>query len=456
MNTTSRNPTIAKGVDSLTIWLFFLIALIGVLCIFAVEYREGDNIVQNLLALKKEYSKQLFYLGIYSILGVIILLTDSKIFTTMANLLYAFGIVLLLATFVPGVGRSVNGSHSWIALGGGFNLQPAEFCKIFTLLALAKYISRTETHFDQFRSQVIAAGIAVLPALITIGQNETGLALVYFSLFIPMYREGLPPSILIVGFALGVLAVMTLVLEKYVLLAVLSCVALLAVILLRRQFKRNRRLLSVIIGSWLLASVVSVFVVPYVFDNVLQEYQARRIYSLVGKDYQRHRGNHAAAPSEEESRLRHQKASQSTDYNVKQSKIAIGSGGLLGKGYLKGTQTRYDFVPEQSTDFIFCTIGEDFGFVGCMVLLGLYFLLLWHIVTIAERQRSVFSRVYAYGVASIIFFHMAVNVCMTIGLAPVIGIPLPLMSYGGSSLLTFTILIFIMVRLDADRHIILR
>lgn len=456
MNTTAKNPTIAKGVDSLTIWLFFLIALIGVLCIFAVEYREGDNIVQNLLALKKEYSKQLFYLGIYSILGVIILLTDSKIFTTMANLLYALGIVLLLATFIPGVGKAVNGSHSWIALGGGFNLQPAEFCKIFTLLALAKYISRTETHFDQFRSQVIAGGIAVLPALITIMQNETGLALVYFSLFIPMYREGLPPSILIVGFALGVLAVMTLVLEKYVLLAVLTCVALLAIILLRRQFKRNRRLLSVIIGGWLLASVVSVFVVPYVFDNILQEYQARRIYSLVGKDYQRHRGAHMAAPTEEESRLRHQKASQSTDYNVKQSKIAIGSGGLIGKGYLKGTQTRYDFVPEQSTDFIFCTIGEDFGFVGCVVLLGLYLLLLWHIVTIAERQRSVFSRVYAYGVASIIFFHMAVNVCMTIGLAPVIGIPLPLMSYGGSSLLTFTILIFIMIRLDADRHIILR
>jgi rod shape determining protein RodA len=365
---------------------------------------------------------------------------------------------LLFATFVPGLGHEVNGSHSWIALGGGFNLQPAEFCKIFTLLALAKYISRIETHFDQFRSQIIAAGIAVLPALITIMQNETGLALVYFSLFIPMYREGLPPSILIVGFALGVLAVMTLVLEKYVLLAVLTSVALLSVILLRKQFKRNRNLLSVIIASWLVASAISVFVVPYVFDNVLQEYQARRIYSMVGKDYVRHRGNHpaAAATSEEDARHRHQKAAQSTDYNVKQSKIAIGSGGVLGKGYLKGTQTRYDFVPEQSTDFIFCTIGEDFGFAGCVVLLGLYLLLLWHIVTIAERQRSVFSRVYAYGVASIIFFHMAVNVCMTIGLAPVIGIPLPLMSYGGSSLLTFTILIFIMIRLDADRHIILR
>ncbi|TDX00116.1 rod shape-determining protein RodA [Dinghuibacter silviterrae] len=457
MNTNAKNPSIAKGVDSLTIWLFFLIALIGVLSIFAVEYREGDNIVQNLLGLKKEYSKQLFYLGIYSILGVIILLTDSKIFTTMANLLYAFGIVLLFATFVPGLGRSVNGSHSWIALGGGFNLQPAEFCKIFTLLALAKYISRIETHFDQFRSQVIAAGIIVLPALITIGQNETGLALVYFSLFIPMYREGLPPSVLIVGFALGVLAVMTLVLEKYVLLAVLTCVAVLSIILLRKQFKRNRNLLSVIIASWLVASAVSVFVVPYVFDNVLQEYQARRIYSLVGKDYVRHRGAHTTAtPSEEELKHRHQVAAQSTDYNVKQSKIAIGSGGVLGKGYLKGTQTRYDFVPEQSTDFIFCTIGEDFGFAGCVVLLGLYLLLLWHIVNIAERQRSVFSRVYAYGVASIIFFHIAVNVCMTIGLAPVIGIPLPLMSYGGSSLLTFTILIFVMIRLDADRHIILR
>jgi rod shape determining protein RodA len=226
---------------------------------------------------------------------------------------------------------------------------------------------------------------------------------------------------------------------------------------LRRQFKRNRNLLSLIIFTWLLASGISVFAVPYVFDNVLQEYQARRIYSLVGKDYQRH--HKAGAPvqaSEEELRRRKAKVAQSTDYNVKQSKIAIGSGGLLGKGYLKGTQTRYDFVPEQSTDFIFCTIGEDFGFAGCAVLLGLYLLFLWHIVNIAERQRSVFSRVYAYGVASILFFHMAVNICMTIGLAPVIGITLPLMSYGGSSLLTFTILIFIMVRLDADRHIILR
>ena len=451
----NKNPSMTKGVDALAIWLFFLIAIIGILSIFAVEYRDGDNVLQSLLALKKEYSKQLFYLGIYSVLGVIILLTDSKIFTTMANLLYAFGIVLLLATFIPGVGRSVNGSHSWIALGGGFNLQPAEFCKIFTLLALAKYISRTETNFGgNLKSQMIGAGIVVLPALITIMQNETGLALVYFSLFIPMYREGLPPSILIVGFALGVLAVMTLLLNKYVLLCVLTAIAIIAIILLRRQFKRNRRLLSGIIVAWLLASVISVFVVPYVFDNVLQEYQARRIYSLVGKDYQRHRAPGEA--SEEDVRRRKAKVSQGSDYNVKQSKIAIGSGGTLGKGYLQGTQTRYDFVPEQSTDFIFCTIGEDFGFVGCVVLLGLYLLLLWHIVTIAERQRSVFSRVYAYGVASIIFFHMAVNICMTIGLAPVIGIPLPLMSYGGSSLLTFTVLIFIMIRLDADRHIILR
>ena len=450
----NKNPSIAKGIDALAIWLFFLIAIIGILSIFAVEYRDGDNVVQNLMGLKKEYSKQLFYLGIYSILGVIILLTDSKIFTAMANLLYAFGIVLLLATFIPGVGRAVNGSHSWIALGGGFNLQPAEFCKIFTLLALAKYISRTETQFRNVKAQAIAAGIAVLPAMITIMQNETGLALVYFSLFIPMYREGLPPSILVIGFAFGVLAVMTLLLDKYILLVVLTGIAILAIILLRKQFKRNRRLLSGIIVSWVLASGISVFVVPYVFDNVLQEYQARRIYSLVGKDYQRH---HAAGQAtDEELKKRKAKVAQGSDYNVKQSKIAIGSGGLFGKGYLKGTQTRYDFVPEQSTDFIFCTIGEDFGFAGCAVLLGLYLLLLWHIVTIAERQRSVFSRVYADGVASIICCHMAVNVCMTIGLAPVIGIPLPLMSYGGSSLLTFSILIFIMIRLDADRHIILR
>ena len=453
----NKQASIAKGVDTLTIWLFFLIALIGVLSIFAVEFREGDNVLSNLLALKKEYSKQLFYLGIYSILAVIILLMDSKIFTTMANLLYAFGIVLLLATFVPGIGRSVNGSHSWIAIGGGFNLQPAEFCKIFTLLALAKFISRPETHFNQLQAQLIAAGIVALPALIVIMQNETGLALVYFALFIPMYREGLPASILIIGFALGVLAVMTLLLDRYVLLMVLTAVALLCIILLRKNFKRNKNLLPAIFLCWLMASAISVFAVHYVFDNVLQEYQARRIYSLVGKDYHRGHGHESPVQTTPEEEVRRRKTTeQSTDYNVKQSKIAIGSGGALGKGYLKGTQTRYDFVPEQSTDFIFCTIGEDFGFAGCIVLLGLYMLLLWHIITIAERQRSVFSRVYAYGVASIIFFHMAVNICMTIGLAPVIGIPLPLMSYGGSSLLTFTILIFVMIRLDADRHIILR
>jgi rod shape determining protein RodA len=195
------------------------------------------------------------------------------------------------------------------------------------------------------------------------------------------------------------------------------------------------------------------FAVPFVFNHVFEPYQVKRIYDTIGKDYV---PKNAAAAAQIEQKSKGNKKQDGGNYNVKQSKIAIGSGGLIGKGLLNGTQTRYDFVPEQRTDFIFCTIGEGFGFLGSVMLMGIYFLLLMRIVTVAERQRSVFSRCYAYGVASIFFFHITINVCMTIGLAPVIGIPLPLVSYGGTALLTFTILLFILVRLDADRQMVLR
>jgi rod shape determining protein RodA len=356
--------------------------------------------------------------------------------------------VLLLLVF-PFHTR-IKGTESIIKLGF-FNLQPAELFKVFVNLALAKYLSQVDTDFMKTKSQLIAAAIALIPAVISIAQSETGLALVYFSFFLVMFREGLPAVYLITGFSLAVLVVATLLVEKFMLAGVLTIIALIVIYYLKKMIKRHRSLLAFIILTWALSICVVLFAVPFFFNKVLKPYQVQRIYATVGKDFQVDKSQLSA---EDLKKMEDKKKAQS--YNVIQSKIAIGSGGLLGKGLLQGTQTRYDFVPEQRTDFIFCTIGEGFGFVGSVTLMGLYFLLLMRIITVAERQRSVFSRCYAYGVASIIFFHLAINICMTIGLAPVIGIPLPLISYGGTSLITFTVLIFILIRLDADRQMVLR
>jgi rod shape determining protein RodA len=268
-----------------------------------------------------------------------------------------------------------------------------------------------------------------------------------------MYREGLPPFILIAGASLAVILILSLIFLPETLFIAYAIIAVLVIFFSRGMFKRNRLLLWMIVGVWAMASVISSVAIPYLINNVMKPYQRDRIYSLVGKPY-------IPQDPEERAELEKQKTKNrgrnQSEYNVIQSKIAIGSGGIMGKGYLKGTQTRYDFVPEQRTDFIFCTIGEGFGFTGSLIFLSLYAILLFRMVIIAERQRSAFSRVYAYGVASIFFFHITINICMTIGLAPVIGIPLPLISYGGSSLLTFTLLLFILIRLDADRQMILR
>jgi rod shape determining protein RodA len=344
----------------------------------------------------------------------------------------------------------IKGTESIIKLGS-FNFQPAEFCKIFVALALAKYLSRPETDFSRPRSQLIAAGIALLPAALAIMQSETGLALVYCSFIIVMYREGLPSAFLLIGFALAALIVATLLVEKNLLAMVLIGLAVFISWLMRKQIKRQRGLLFMIITVLVFCVSIQRFAVPFAFKHVLKLYQVERIYSTVGMEVPK---EYMDAHQDEIDKNKGKK--KDTGYNVRQSKIAIGSGGLIGKGLLKGTQTRYGFVPEQRTDFIFDTIGEGFGFVGCFILLGIYLLLLFRIVTIAERQRSTFSRCYAYGVAAVFFFHIAINVAMTIGLAPVIGIPLPFISYGGTSLLTFTVLLFILVRLDADRQMVLR
>jgi rod shape determining protein RodA len=447
---------ISKGIDWVTVWLYIIFVCIGILCIFSVEYHNNENILQNITGLKKNYSRQMLFLGISAVIAVLILLTDSKFFTATANASYVLGIVLMMATFV--VGKDINGSKSWIPLGF-FNLQPVETCKIFAALALSKYLSRTETDFQKPRSQLIAAAIALTPAVFSILQNETGLALVYFSFLIPMYREGLPPIYLIIGFSFAVLVVATILVEKNTLAIILTVIAAVTIYILRRDLKRDKGILLIIVGLWLLCVGIQRFAVPYIFQHVLHPYQVERILNTFGVDYVPNDNADAKKLNEQrekddENLKKLKKAKE--NYNVKQSKIAIGSGGVTGKGFLKGTQTQGEFVPEQHTDFIFTTVGENFGFLGSSLVIILYMLFLLRIIFLAERQRSIFSRVYAYSVASILFFHVSINICMTVGLAPVIGITLPLMSYGGSSLLTFTILIFILVRLDADRQMVLR
>lgn len=445
---------ISKGIDWVSVWLYIILISIGVLCIFSVEYHSNEDIWRNIVGIKKNYARQLLFVGICAILAIFILLTDSKFFTATANLSYAFGILLMMATFV--LGKDINGSRSWIPLGF-FNLQPVETCKIFTALALSKYLSRPETNFQNPRSQLIAAAIALTPAVFSLLQNETGLALVYFAFLIPMYREGLPPVYLIIGFSFAILVVATILVDKNLLALILTIIAAVTIYILRRTIKRDKGILVIILGLWILCVGIQRFAVPYIFKHVLHQYQVERIMNTFGVDYVPDAETVALSKEDKVEQSKAKKAAKAKEnYNVKQSKIAIGSGGLWGKGFLKGTQTQGDFVPEQHTDFIFTSVGENFGFWGSTFIVLLYLAFMLRIVFLAERQRSTFTRVYAYSVAAIIFFHVSINICMTIGLAPVIGITLPLMSYGGSSLLTFTILIFILIRLDADRNMVLR
>ena len=443
-----QKPNILKGIDWSLIWIFLLLTGIGLTAIFAATYHEGDAIVQSFIGFKTDYSKQFYFFIIGTVIGFFILLTDSKFFPATANVWYVVGILMLLLVFP--LHSSVKGTESIIRFGG-FNFQPAEVCKIFVALSLAKYLSLPETDFTKLRSQFIATGIALFPAAIIILQSETGLALVYFSFFIVMYREGLPAVILLIGLAFAALFIATIVVDPNTLAFVLTGIALFVIYLYRRQIKKKKNILIRIVFVWLLCVGIQRFAVPYTFEHVLQHHQIERIYNLFGKNNPYDKNEDGLTKAE----VKKQKESGSS-YNVRQSKIAIGSGRVFGKGILKATQTRYDFVPEQRTDFIFCTVGEGFGFVGSVVLLGLYLLLLFRIITVAERQRSTFSRCYAYGVAGVLFFHIVINIGMAVGLAPVIGIPLPFISYGGTSLISFTILLFILVRLDADRQMVLR
>jgi rod shape determining protein RodA len=443
-----KKQIISNNKDWVLIWLYAIIVVIGLISIISVEYRSKDVFFQALFAFNTNYSKQFYFLLLCSVIATFILLTDSKFFTATPNLLYAIGILLMLLTFV--IGKTVNGSKSWIPLGF-MNLQPVELSKIFASLALAKYISRPETDFNKPASQLIASTLCFLPMVFSILQNETGLALVYFTFLLPMYREGFPPVYLILGASLGILLIASLLFTTTQLLIGLSVIPLVFLYFVKKKLKRNRSILGIIVTAWFISAAFVGLAVPFMFKHVFQKYQTDRIFSMVGRD-----NPYAEETVSLKENISKKPKAETENYNVKQSKIAIGSGGFFGKGFLKGTQTQGDFVPEQHTDFIFTSLGESFGFVGCTILMLLYLGMLLRIVYLAERQRSTFSRVYAYCVAAILFFHIAINISMTIGLAPVIGITLPLMSYGGSSLITFTVLIFILIRLDADRQMVLR
>ncbi len=437
--TTSKN--VFQRVDGLTVFLYLLLATIGIMAVFSVEYRSTDA---SLFLPYKSHVKQLTWLGISLFVGLVILLTDSKFFSNISFLSYTIGILLLVVTIFAG--KATKGSHSWLEIGP-IAFQPGEVCKIFTSLALAKFFSLPEVNFKTWRHRLIASGFALLPCVLIILQNETGLALVYFSFFLVLFREGLPSGILIAAFSMVALTLATLLFSHLTLLIIVLGLAIVLGFFYRSDLVRHGLTRLIFLGSLVIAIGYSQFAVPFVFKNVLKNYQKERIYSMLGMDVPE---EYLDATTDPEA------PKKDTDYNVRQSKIAIGSGGLLGKGYLNGTSTKNSFVPEQNTDFIFCSIGEQFGFVGSTVLILIYLTLMLRIVQLAERQRSDFSRVYAYCVAAILFFHFAINISMTIGLAPVIGITLPFLSYGGSSLLSFSILTFILLRLDADRGMAIR
>lgn len=434
----SNVPTksLINRVDAGLFWLYMALAIVGIVAVFSVEYRSTDP---SIFMMSKSHMKQSIWLGVSLFMGLIILNTDSKFFSTISFISYGLCLLLLVITIF--FGAASKGSHSWIALGP-IKFQPGEIGKIFTALTLSRYLSLQEVDFRKTKERLIGLAIVLVPALLIILQNETGLALVYFSFILVMYREGLPNGILIALFALGFLTISSLLLSHLTMLLLISGTALLIVLLFSFTLKRDATARIVLISSFLFAVLFSQVIIPFTFKNVLKNYQIERIYTMLGQDVPEEYQKNAEQIDGKK---------KDTGYNVRQSMIAIGSGGLWGKGYLNGTSTKNSFVPEQNTDFIFCSIGEQFGFVGSFVLILLYIGLLLRILTIAERQRSDFSRIYGYSVAAVLFFHFAINISMTIGLAPVIGITLPFVSYGGTSLLSFSILIFILLRLDTER-----
>lgn len=469
----AKRNSILANLDWITVLIYLFMVISGWINIYSAVYNEEH---QSIFDMSQRYGKQILWILLSFVLATFLVVLDSKFYVTFSNVIYAFFILLLITVLF--FGREVNASKSWLVIGS-FALQPAEFAKLGTSLAIAKLLSAYNFNFNSLKKQLNMIAIIALPVLLIFLQNDTGSALVYAIFIIPLFREGMSGLVLFFALLTGILFVTSLIYQPIVILLSLILLSFAVVLFLRRKWSEILKIFALLVLSttvvWLvkltfklnvqdhyntllissvltgvttvvyalfkriahvplvvivfICSVLFTFSVEYVFEKVLAPHQRARIENLLGVE---------SDPL-------------GAGYNVNQSKIAIGSGGFSGKGFLQGTQTKFDFVPEQSTDFIFCTVGEEWGFIGSAVIVLAFLFLLIRLVILAERQRSVYSRVFGYCVASIIFFHFTVNIGMTIGLAPVIGIPLPFFSYGGSSLWFFTMLLFIFLRLDASR-----
>ena len=406
------------NVDWITILIYLALCGIGFVNIYPSIYNPEESTVFNF---STSYGKQLIFIITGLVLGLSILLLDAKFFSIFSPIIY--GITMLLLIVVLVVGRNVGGNQAWIPIGS-FRLQPSELAKFGTALLLARYISSFNPKLNTLKPVLIAALIIVIPMCLIMLQPDAGSMLVFLSFMFPLYREGLPGYLLVIFWGMVLLFILNLFLAPWVLIP-----SILAIGGLFIYFNKKKQQRMIMVGVITFAAIGYLFIAKVIFENVLQPHQRTRIELILGLKTD----------------------PKGAGYNVNQSKIAIGSGQLTGRGFLEGTQTKYGYVPEQSTDFIFSTIGEEWGFVGCFVVIALYLFLLLRVINLAERQRSSFSRVYGYCVACIIFFHVFINIGMTIGIIPVIGIPLPFISYGGSSLWSFTVLLFIFLKLDSNR-----
>ena len=418
-----REEDISGKLDWYSIGLYLALITMGWINIYAAVYFDG----LSLFDLSYNPGKQLMFIVVSGILILGIIIIDMRFYEAFAYLIY--GVALFLLLMVPLIGKEVGGNKNWLGIGM-FGIQPSEFAKVATALAIAKFIGTVGFRMDNMRSQLSVFALMCVPIALIFLQKDFGTAMVFASFLVVFYREGMSPFLIIVGFCSAIIFILTLLVSNQIYLHIGVAVVLVTVIFFGKR--KLKRIVLLTAGAVMLSLVIES--VDYVINNVLPQHHQNRLKALINPD---------SDPL-------------GFGWNVTQSKIAIGSGGFFGKGFLEGTQTKFDFVPEQSTDFIFCTIGEEWGWVGSLMVIGLFVALLLRIIFIAERQKNRFARAYGYGVASIFFFHFAVNIAMTVGLFPVIGIPLPFFSYGGSSLLAFTILLFVLLKLDAHRSQVLQ
>lgn len=404
--------------DWLTILIYFLLVIIGWGNIYSASL---DDTATGIFDFSQIYGKQLLWIILSVFLIVILLSLESKFYERFSSVIYIISLISILGLFF--FGKTINGATSWYAFGG-FSIQPAEFAKVATALALAKFISDIQTNIKNLGDQFKAFIIIALPALIILPQPDAGSAMVYAAFFFPLYREGLSGVYLIAG-AIGIFVfVLTLVFSP-----IWVSVGATLIVILLYFFRKKKRPGAIAYLSILLLAVALSFSVAYIFENIFEQRHRDRFNIVLGKEVD----------------------NRGIGYNTNQSEIAIGSGSWFGKGWTEGTQTKGNFVPEQHTDYIFSTVGEEWGFLGSSVVLFLFIFLMLRIIHMAERQKSQFNRVYGYSVAGILFVHFFVNIGMVIGIFPTVGIPLPFFSYGGSGLWAFTILLFIFIKLDAER-----